>query len=46
MRRLGDKIIGGLEEEYVHSLGEQRRRQFEGLIKEISSILERNREQD
>jgi hypothetical protein len=47
MRRLGDKIIGSLEEEYVRSLGGQRRGQFEGLMKEVSGILEmKNGEQD
>ena len=42
VRRVADEIIASLEEECVRSLGEQRMRQFEGLIKEVTSVLEEN----
>ena len=44
VRRVADEIIASLEEECVRSLGEQRMRQFEDLMKEVSSVLEENRQ--
>ena len=44
LRRLGDEIIASLEEECVRQLGEERMRQFEALMKDVSSVLEENRE--
>ena len=43
VRRVADEIIVSLEEECVRSLGEKRMRQFEDLMKEVSSVLEENR---
>ena len=43
-RRVADEIIASLEEECVQKLGEERMRQFEDLMKDVSSVLE-NREQ-
>ena len=43
VRRAADEIIASLEEECVRSLGEDRMRQFEELIKEVSSVLEKHR---
>jgi hypothetical protein len=40
VRRAADETIASLEEECVRSLGEDRMRQFEELIKEVSSVLE------
>jgi DNA-binding MarR family transcriptional regulator len=45
LRRLGDEIIASLEEECVQKLGEERMRQFEALMKDVSSVLEENRAQ-
>jgi DNA-binding MarR family transcriptional regulator len=45
LRRLGDEIIASLEEECVRQLGEERMRQFEALMKDVSSVLEENRAQ-
>ncbi len=45
LRRLGDEIVASLEEECVRQLGEERMRQFEALMKDVSSVLEENREQ-
>jgi DNA-binding MarR family transcriptional regulator len=45
VRRVADEIIASLEEECVRSLGEDRMRQFEDLMKEVSSVLEENRQQ-
>ena len=46
VRRVADEIITSLEEECVRQLGEHRMRQFEGLMKEVTSVLEEeNREQ-
>src|SRR5215217_4862963 len=44
LRRVGDEIIASLEEECVRQLGEERMRQFEALMKDVSSVLEENRE--
>ncbi len=43
VRRVADEIIASLEEECVRSLGEDRMRQFEELMKEISAVLEEHR---
>src|SRR5215208_4343884 len=45
LRRVGDEIIASLEEECVRQLGEERMRQFEALMKDVSSVLEENRAQ-
>jgi DNA-binding MarR family transcriptional regulator len=45
VRRVGDEIIASIEHECVRRLGEERMRQFEALIKDISSVLEENRAQ-
>ncbi len=46
VRRVADEIIASIEDECVRHLGEQRMRQFEGLMKDVSSVLEEgNREQ-
>ncbi len=45
-RRVADEIIASLEGECARRLGEQRMRQFEGLVKEVTSVLEENQEQD
>ena len=45
LRRVGDGIIASLEEECARRLGEERMRQFEALMKEVSSVLEENRAQ-
>lgn len=39
LRRVADEIIAGMEEECVRRLGEQKMRQFEDLMKEVSSVL-------
>ena len=46
VRRAGDEIIASIEEECTRQLGEQRMRQFETLIKEVTSVLEDNQEQE
>ena len=43
VRRVADEIIASLEEECVRSLGEDRMRKFEELMKEVSSVLEEHR---
>ena len=45
-RRVGDEIMASIEGECTRQLGEPRMRQFEGLIKEVTSVLEENQEQD
>ena len=45
VRRVADEIIASLEEECGHQLGKQRMRQFEDLIKEVTSVLEENLQQ-
>ncbi len=42
LRRVGDGIIASLEEECARRLGEEKMRQFEALIKDVSSVLEEN----
>jgi DNA-binding MarR family transcriptional regulator len=45
LRRVGDEIIASIEHECVQRLGEERMRQFEALMKDVSSVLEENRAQ-
>jgi DNA-binding MarR family transcriptional regulator len=45
-RRVADEIIASIEHECVQELGEERMRHFEALMKEVSSVLAENREQD
>ncbi len=44
-RRIADEIIASIEHECVQELGEERMRQFEALMKDVSSVLEENRAQ-
>ena len=44
-RRVADEIIASIEHECVQELGEERMRQFEALMKDVSSVLEENRNQ-
>jgi DNA-binding MarR family transcriptional regulator len=46
VRRVGDEIMASIEHECVQELGEERMRQFEALMKDVSSVLEENRAQD
>ena len=41
-RRVADEIIASIEHECVQKLGEERMRQFEALMKDVSSVLEEN----
>jgi DNA-binding MarR family transcriptional regulator len=41
-RRVADEIIATIEHECLQELGEERMRQFEALMKEVSSVLEEN----
>jgi DNA-binding MarR family transcriptional regulator len=45
LRRVGDEIVASIEHECVQQLGEDRMRQFEALMKDVSSVLEENRAQ-
>ena len=45
-RRVGDEIIASIEHECVQELSEERMRQFEALMKDVSSVLEENTAQD
>ncbi len=45
VRRVADEIMEGIEEECARRLGEARMRQFKGLMEEVRSVLEENREQ-
>src|SRR5215218_1697036 len=45
LRRVGDEIIATIEHECVQQLGEEKMRQFEALIKDVSSAFEENRAQ-
>jgi DNA-binding MarR family transcriptional regulator len=45
VRRVGDKIIASLEGECARHLGERRMRQFEGLINEVTRVLEKDQEE-
>lgn len=44
LRRVADEILAGMEQECVRQLGEERMTQFKGLMKDVSSVLEDNRE--
>jgi DNA-binding MarR family transcriptional regulator len=44
VRRVADEIVAGMEEECVRHLGEQKMRQFENLMKDVSSVLAKHRE--
>ena len=46
LRRLADEIIASIEGECVRQLGEHKMSQFEDLIKEVTSVLKENQEQD
>ncbi len=46
VRQVADELTASIREECARRLGEQRMRQFEGLMKEISIVLEENWEQD
>jgi DNA-binding MarR family transcriptional regulator len=43
LRRVGDEIMASIEHECVQRLGEERMRQFEALMKDVSNVLEENR---
>ena len=45
LRQVGDEIVANFKGECVRQLGEERMRQFEDLMKDVSSVLEENREQ-
>lgn len=45
LRRVADGIIAGIEEECARRLGERKMRQFEDLMKEVSGVLQEDREQ-
>jgi DNA-binding MarR family transcriptional regulator len=44
-RRVADEIIASIEHECIQKLGEEKMRQFEALIKDVSSVLEESRAQ-
>jgi DNA-binding MarR family transcriptional regulator len=44
VRRVADELAQGMEEECVRRLGEQKMRQFEDLMKDVSSVLAEHRE--
>jgi DNA-binding MarR family transcriptional regulator len=46
VRRAGDEIIASIEHECVQKLGEEMMRQFNELMKDVSSVLEENTAQD
>jgi DNA-binding MarR family transcriptional regulator len=43
VRRVGDEIMASIEHECVQRLGEEKMRQFEALMKDVSSVFEENR---
>jgi DNA-binding MarR family transcriptional regulator len=45
LRRVGDEIVASIEHECLQRLGEERMRQFEALMKEVSYVLEEHRAQ-
>jgi DNA-binding MarR family transcriptional regulator len=45
LRRVADELIASIHRECLQRLGEQRMRQFEDLMKEVSGVLEENQEQ-
>jgi DNA-binding MarR family transcriptional regulator len=44
-RRVADEVIRSIEHECAQELGEERMRQFEALMKEVSGVLAENRAQ-
>ena len=44
-RRVADEIIASIEQECLQELGQERMRQFEVLMKDVSSVLEKNKRQ-
>jgi DNA-binding MarR family transcriptional regulator len=46
VRRAGDEIIASIEHECVQKLGEEKMRQFNELMKDVSSVFEENTAQD
>lgn len=46
LRRVADEIIAGMEKECVGRLGEQKMRQFEELMKDVSHVLGGYQEHD
>ena len=42
VRRVGDEIIASIEHECVQQLGEEKMRQFNELMKDVSSVFEEN----
>ena len=45
LRRVADEIIASIEHECVQRLGEEKMRQFNELMKDVSSAFEENRAQ-
>lgn len=45
LRQVADEIMASMEAECVQQLGEERMRQFEAMMKDVTSVLEENREQ-
>src|SRR5215218_4808225 len=45
-RRVADEIIVSIEHECLQELGEERMRQFEALMQDVSGVLAENRAQD
>ena len=43
LRRVGDEIMASIEYECVQRLGEEKMRQFNELMKDVSSVFEENR---
>lgn len=43
LRRVAGEIMAAMEEECARRLGEQRMKQFEGLMQDVSSVLEEHR---
>ena len=43
LRRVGDEIMASIEHECVQRLGEEKMRQFNELMKDVSSVFEENR---
>ncbi len=43
LRREADEIMASLEEQCVRQLGEEKMRQFQSLMKDVTSVLEENR---
>lgn len=46
LRRVADEIMASMEQECVRQLGEERMRQFEGLMKDVSHVLREYQGQD